>query len=368
MGEALSSRSLIVALRKKFPEYSIIFSTTTKTGTEAAKDFEDAVDLMVPFPLDFMPCVSHFINLLSPSLFILVESDFWPNFLSALQKKKIPAFMVNGRISDGSFERYRKLSFFFRPLFTTFCAISMQTEKDARKMISLGVPAEKVHPLGNLKYDSLIRGKNSALGTAADFGISEKKMTWIAGSTHPGEEELIFKVHKRLLDTFPDLFLVVAPRNIERADEVIRLAEDQGLCAVRKSKLVPSEPQVLVLDTLGELNTCYSLADIAFVGGTLVPAGGHNPLEPAVHGIPVLFGPHMEDFSEIKRDILEARAGIMIKDSEALFFRIKKNLSDLEERKSYGERARLFVRQHQGVTENHLNIVSKILGNSSPGQ
>jgi len=374
VGEVLSAQPLVKKIRSTYPDITIIFSASTKTGEELCREvMASEVDLFVPFPLDLFIVSSKFINCIKPDLFILIETDFWPNFLHFLDQKKIPAILVNGRISQSSFRRYQRFRFIFVPMFSIFEFISMQTAADAEKMIQLGVEADKVKALGNLKYDAVLPetvGWESEQRPTSfyrkQFGISTEKIVWIAGSTHAGEEVAILAAYKRLSLLFPDLFLVLAPRKIERGRQIKEVADNLGLTvrqrtAPFKDEEFPGAP-LLILDTMGELSRMYSFCDIAFIGGSLVPDGGHNPLEPAAFGKAILFGPYMDDFTEISSDLLEKNAAIVCHDEEDIFDILKHLLTNAELRKEMGERAQSLVLQHRGVTMRHLEIIDFIIG------
>jgi 3-deoxy-D-manno-octulosonic-acid transferase len=228
VGEVLSAQPLVRELRAAYPDMGLIFSASTKTGEELSRDvMHNEIDLFVPFPLDLYGVARKFINCIGADLFILIETDFWPNFLHILDRQKTPAILVNGRISQDSFNRYQRFRFIFLPMFKIFRFISMQTAADADKMIGLGVNADRVKALGNLKYDAVLpdtvgweQAQRPTSFYRQQFGISPEKVVWIAGSTHAGEEVPILSAYKRLSLLFPDLFLVVAPRKIERGREI----------------------------------------------------------------------------------------------------------------------------------------------------
>lgn len=364
VGEVLSSQALVKGLRQGFPEATLVFSATTRSGEGLSrKMLAEHVDVFVPFPLDFLPCVRRIINLVSPDLFILVETDFWPNILHEMRKRKVPCLLVNGRISLESFKRYKTFRPFFLPLFSSFSRLSMQTRTDVEKMVSLGVPSDRVSALGNLKYESLLPSHADAQAspTRQDFGISEQALLIVAGSTHPGEEEKIFPVFKRLRESFSNLELVIAPRNVDRGEALVSLAGQHGLSARRRSRPLHNDGPVLILDTLGELAKVYALCDAAFVGGSLVKEGGHNPLEPAFYGKPVIFGPHMEDFEEIAADLSLRGAAESVSSDLALHDALKKLLSDKSLRQERGRMAMQLVQENQGVTARHLELIETIL-------
>ncbi len=365
VGEVTSAQSLVRSLRAACPEATLLFSATTLTGMKlATQSLAREVDLFIHFPLDFFITTNRFLSRIDPDLFILVETDFWPNFMHTLKRKKIPALLVNGRISARSHDRYQLFRPFFNSLFSCFRFLSMQTALDAERMQALGIPARRIRTLGNLKYDAatLDNNRDAPPGRAA-LDIDEGKTIWLAGSTHAGEEEIIFQVFSRLVGRFPALLLIIAPRHIERTPEVLAAARRQGLTARCRTE----EPgnidnaTVLILDTIGELASLYRLCDLAFVGGSLVAAGGHNPLEPAAHGRPVLFGPHMEDFQEIARDLVQCGGGRICRDGNALFRQVEQWLADPGARNRAGAMAAAMVAEQQGVTERHVRLIKELL-------
>ena len=373
VGEVLSAHPLVKELRLARPSITLIFSASTKTGEELARNvMAKEVDLFIPFPLDIFSVARKFINLIAADLFVLVETDFWPNFIHTINRKGTPAILVNGRISQKSFARYQRFRFIFLPMFKIFKFISMQTESDAKKMIALGVNADRVKALGNLKYDAVLpdmvgwdQEQRPTSFYRQQFGISPEKVVWIAGSTHPGEEVAILTAYKRLSLLFPDLFLVVAPRDVERGREVKEIADKLGLTvrlrtAPLQDEEFPGAP-LLILDTMGELSRMYSFCNIAFIGGSLVPDGGHNPLEPAAFAKPILFGPYMDDFTEIASDLLEKDAAIVCHDEDDIFEVMKKLLVNHSIQKQMGEDAQALVIQHRGVTKRHIEIIQFII-------
>ena len=373
VGEVLSAQPLVKGLRLACPATTLIFSASTKTGEKLAREvMDDEVDLFVPFPLDIYSIAQKFIDLINADLFILIETDFWPNFLHTLNRKNTPAILVNGRISQSSFARYQRFRFIFLPMFNTFQFVSMQTDSDAKKMIEIGVHADRVKALGNLKYDAVLpetvgwdQDQRPTSFYRQQFGISPEKVVWIAGSTHAGEEVAILSAYKRLSLLFPDLFLVVAPRDVERGREIKEIADKLGLTVRRRTAPLQDEDfpgaPLLILDTMGELSRMYSFCNIAFIGGSLVPDGGHNPLEPAAFGKPILFGPYMDDFTEISSDLLNKDAAIVCHDEDDIFEILKKLLVNSSIQKKMGEDAQALVLQHRGVTQRHIEIIQFII-------
>ncbi len=364
VGEVASARTIVRELKKHLPAASIIFSTTTSSGARYAKEtLAGEVDLFVSFPLDLIFSVKKVVSHLAPDVFVMVETDFWPNFMAEIKRQKISAMLINGRISEKSFATYRRFSFFFQPMFRSLDLLAMQTETDAKRMRHLGVASRKVEVLGNLKYDTAIPATSSqTMPERKDFGFEADKKIWIAGSTHDGEESIILAVYREVVKRFPDLRLIIAPRNIERASNVAEAVQASGFTINMRSSNSAQDSQVLVLDTLGELALLYGISDTAFVGGSLVPEGGHNPLEPAVWGVPVFFGPHMEDFEEISRDLIAAGGAQIVDSQEQMVALLSRLLDDAKSKEQLGQMAKDFVKQQQGITARHIAAIDHMLG------
>lgn len=381
VGEVTSALPLIRGMRARFPEASIVCSVSTRSGQRVAKLLlASSCEAIIAAPLDLDPVIRLFCRQIKPSLFLLVETDFWPNWLHVLARAKVPLMLVNGRISARSFAKYQRFSFFFLPMFNTFSRLSMQTKADARKMAALGLEKKKILTLGNLKFDVAMTGDSADFlnkGPAArkEYGFQDNKLLLICGSTHAGEEEILLAVFAALRKTIPDLQLLMAPRNIERASELASLAGKNGLSWRLRStekKAVKQVPRhasaratddgaVLLLDTLGELASCYAMADLAFIGGTLVARGGHNPIEAARVGVAVCFGPHMEDFSEIAEEFIEAGAARQI-DEENIFVVFQDLLRHVDKLKAMGQAGRSCVARAGGVVERHLDYIDALIG------
>jgi len=360
VGEVSSARAMVKAIKRQYPDGVLVFSASTRSGLAYAESVvAENVDLLVPFPFDLYWVVERFLRALKPDLFILVETDLWPNFLASLKRHDIKALLVNGRISEASSRKYHRFRFFFSPLFNIFSKISMQTARDAERMKELGVSAERLISLGNLKYGVIDVPAVSRPGTGPP--LPGGRLVLVAGSTHSGEEDILLDVYLGLRESFRDLFLVIAPRDIGRGEEVTAMAKKKGLRAVLRSLEGDEEGDLLVLDTLGELAKIYSKCGIAFVGGSLVMEGGHNPLEPAALAKPVIFGPHMEDFAEVAEDLLEAGGAVRVADRDALAEILGKWLADENARLAAGEQAAGLVRERQDVTARHLELIRLVI-------
>ena len=366
VGEVTSALPLVSGIRTRFPDACLVFSASTSSGAGVAEQLlTDRTDLLIPFPLDILPVTSYFVRLIKPDLFILVETDFWPNILTCLQRNNVPTMLVNGRISHKSIASYRRFPFLFKPMFQTFRHLCMQTETDRVNMVDMGIPEERIHNLGNLKFDTPLVTASTAT-QEPPMELPDDSRLLIAGSTHKGEEEIILSAYVRLKTTFPDFFLMIAPRDISRGKEIQELAAAKGITATCRSASRQTSHRLLVLDTIGELAGCYRFADIAFVGGSLVPEGGHNPIEPAVMGAPVLFGPYMEDFAEVGQDLLTAGGAKRVGGEESLFQAVTVWLADERLRKKAGLAALGCVEKQQGVIERHLQLIQAIAGEQVP--
>jgi len=359
VGEVTSALPLVKAIRDDLPSAVIVFTAATYSGKRVAETLIlPHVDHILSSPFDLWFAVRRYITAIRPDLFILVETDFWPNWLWQLKVQKIPAMLVNGRISEKSFAAYKRFLFFFRPIFRCFALLSMQTVGDADKMVSLGLEPERVITLGNLKYDMDTENTNGTIVDRASLAVDANRIIWVCGSTHPGEEEILLAAFRKLTGN-NDLFLILAPRDVSRGSELVALARRFDLEArTRRSRATGGN--VLILDTIGELASCYGLARMAFVGGSLVAQGGHNPIEPAANGVPVLFGSHMEDFAEIADDLV-ACGGAETVTGESLTTTASTILTHDEVHAAMSGAARALVEQHRGGVARHLQAIHRLL-------
>lgn len=363
VGEVASARALVKGLRTQYPEALLIFSASTSSGLRQAEAVIGAsADLIIAFPLDLFWSVNRFVELLAPDLFVLVETDLWPNFLAALRRRGVPAVLVNGRISGESLARYRHFPRFFAGLFNSFTFLAMQTGAEVENLAGLGVAPGKLLALGNLKYGAMLEGLGRDGERFAELRrLLAGRTIWVAGSTHPGEEEVVLRAYLSVRERFPELYLILAPRKPGRAGELVRLAERFGLRPGLRSRIGDSPGDLLLLDTMGELAELYACGELAFVGGSLVAERGHNPLEPAGFGRPVLFGPHMEDFAEIAEEMLAAGAAQRIGDESELAAGLSGWLADPERRRAAGRRGAELVAARRGVTQRHLALLRLVL-------
>lgn len=368
VGEIIAARPLIRALRERYPAHAIVVSTSTDTGRQTASGFGE-IDLCVYFPFDFLPSVRHMLNLLDPCIILVMETEIWPNFTREAALRGIPLILANGRISDRSYKRYLKLSWFFRHALQNFTLLCMQSEVARERIIAIGGVAERAVVAGNLKYDIPVypvsASEKSALRRRC--GIPDECMVITAGSTHEGEEEIMVDLYRELLADCCNLFLILAPRHPLRCGEVALTLEKAGIQYKRLTGLKPDSGglfrsgEALLIDTVGELMNLYALSDLVFVGGSLVPVGGHNLLEPASRGVPFVFGPHMANFREIAALVLENRGGVQVSTPAELALTIRRLIDDPVERQKLGDNSLAMVRDNGGSTEKHINGIAGFL-------
>ena len=367
VGEMLSAAPLFLKLPDRFPGRPVVVTASTRTGYEIARDrLTKKIDRIHFFPHDFQFSVRRAAAAINPALVVLVESDLWPNFLIHMKRHHVPVVLANSRLSQRSFDGYRRFSFFMTKPISSLAAICAQSAVDGQRFEALGVPAEKIHVTGNLKFDqSSGSDKNlpDALQRYDYFSPNEKVL--IAGSTHPGEEAIIVKNYIRLKSRHPGLRLIVAPRDPRRAESIIRMVRTAGISASLLGEIPPPGPvspdSVVVLGKMGLLGRLYTLADFAFVGGSLVPGGGHNPLEAAALGKPVLFGRDMSDFREIAAALEAAGGAVRLENGDALFTELDNLLSDPIKAMGMGSRALDTFLKNGGAAEKTLAIIGRFL-------
>lgn len=366
VGEAIAARPLLKALRTQYPGHAILVSNTTETGRGISSTFPEK-DLCIYFPFDFLPAVRSVLKSIRPELIIIMETEIWPNFTREAAQRGIPVILANGRISDRSFSRYLKFSWFFRHALQRFSRLCMQTKTDRERIIAIGAPPKRTLVTGNLKYDIPFSQANAdeRRRLRHDYTIPEELIVLTAGSTHAGEEQHIIAMYKELAATADNLFLILVPRHPERSTDVADLLKDSGLTFSRRTSIsstaVFQSGEVLLVDTIGEMMNLYALSDIAFVGGSLVPTGGHNLLEPASAGVASIFGPHMTNFREIAELVLQYGAGIQVASPEELRVSIRALITSFELRQVLGQNGLKMMRDNGGATERHMEIITGYL-------
>jgi 3-deoxy-D-manno-octulosonic-acid transferase len=361
VGEVMAAVPLVQALSARWPAADVVVSTVTATGERVARARFGEAAATVTFPLDFRGAVRRAVRRVQPACFIALETELWPNLLRALRQARVPAVLANGRISDRSYRRYRLVRRLFRRVLGDIALFCMQSEEDARRIISLGAAPERVLVTGNLKME-------------APSGDAGAEQLWrrllhlgsapvvVAGSTHRGEESIVLDAFLAVRPAADGLRLVLAPRHPERLDEVEGLARARGLSVVRRSRVNPGHgAPVVLLDTMGELASLYAIADVIFVGGSLVPIGGHNVVEPALHAKAVVFGPHMANFRDAAALLLRADAAVQVADETALAATLGRLLADAPARQALGRAAWNAVRAHQGACVRTVAALERLL-------
>lgn len=375
VGEVLTARALLQELRTRYPRYRIFLSTTTITGHQVARNNLQYLDDVFYFPFDFGVIVRRTLRLVRPRIFIMMETELWPNLLRACRESGVRTLLVNGRISSRSYPRYQLVRPLFRHVLADVDRFCMQSDESARRIIAMGADPARVTVTGSLKFDSLERPDSVA---AADrgrnrvlryFRVAADRPVIIAASTLKGEEEPVLEAFQRVRATRPQALLIIAPRKPERFDDVERLARRAGWNVARRSELrVDADPRhdVVVLDTIGELAQLFQVATVVFVGGSLVDAGGHNILEPAVFGKPILFGPHMQNFAEIAQAFLDAAAAVQVRSGRELESVMLALFDDPVRRASLGAAARALVEANRGARGRSLEAIAELLQPGHP--
>jgi 3-deoxy-D-manno-octulosonic-acid transferase len=370
VGEVFCSIPLLKKIKNEFPHSRIVLTTMTSTGNETAKSYLPETNQVLFVPIDHPLIIRGTIKKIQPGLLLIAETELWPNLLRSCGKKGIPIILFNGRISQRSFRRYFRFRFFFKECLKYISLFLMQTEEDRKRMIKIGGECQKTRVVGNLKFDQPFPSftPETRNKIAKTLGLSGKENVLIAGSTHSGEEEILVTFFKELKKKDPNLLLILAPRHLQRLEEVERILKKEALSWLRKTSLPigagrsdQEHPEVILLDTMGELMGIYSLGTLVFVGGSLVPIGGHNPLEPLFFKKCVLFGPHMFNFLEISTRLIEDEGAIQVSGKEDLFSQLKRLLFDEVARKEVGEKGHQFLQKHQGATDRMFEEIRPFL-------
>lgn len=367
VGETVACLPFLKALKREFPGKKILLSTTTYTGQQIAREKFPEADRIMYMPWDTGICVNKAVNALRPEVFITIETELWPVLFHSLKKSGSHIILLNGRLSPKSFKGYNVLKFFMEKVLSYADFLYMQTKGDAERIIALGAQEEKVGIMGNFKFD-IEFDKKEPLEWINKFS----GRIFLAGSTHRGEDEIILDAYERIKgvrgqgsegkDNVLDLKLIIAPRHPERFSEVEKLLKQRSLNYIRRSEIQnTTDADVILLDTIGELSELFSKASITFIGGSLLPYGGHNILEPAYWANPILFGPHMENFP-IAGEFLNRSAALEVKDAKDIVMTVKELIQGPERAKLMGENARAILDENKGAVKKALKLVGGYLG------
>ena len=369
VGEALTAKALIADLRAEYPRLRLFLSTTTMAGQQVAKKNLQQVDGVFYFPFDWGITVRRTLDIVKPRLFVMMETEIWPNLLRECRARGIKTVVVNGRISARSYPRYRLVRPLFRRVLADIDRFCMQGDESARRIVDLGADPTRVTVTGSLKFDSIQAPMPASHGRTREpvlryFRVAPSRVVLVAGSTMKPEDSAVLRAFARIRSISPGALLVIAPRQRERFAEVERLALEEGFSVARRSDLaVDVEPRadVVVLDTFGELAQVYQIATVVFVGGSLADYGGHNILEPAVFGKPIVFGPHMHNFREIAETFLASHAAVQVQSERELGEVLRNLTTDPVRRASLGAAARALVDANRGAKDKTMAVVSELL-------
>lgn len=364
VGEVTAAAPIISSLRERFPSACILLSTGTETGQEMARRIALAATSYIYYPLDIPFVVRKVMDLVRPDIFVTVETELWPNFIRICKEKGVKVVLVNGRISQRSFKNYFRTRFFWRGVLRLIDETGVISEVDAARIRALGAPPSRIHVLGNAKYDGLAAGAAPELmeEISRKLNVAPGSRVFVAGSTHAGEEEIIFEVYRRLLEEYPDFRLIIIPRHVERGNEVFSIAEKAGfrdcimMTGINEGRKRLKE-RVVIIDVIGELFKVYSLATIVFCGGSLIKKGGQNILEPAAWGKVVFYGPSMEDFRDERAMLEEAGAGITVRNGEDLLKGILTLMKDPEALLRRGNEGRKKVISNMGASRRYAGMI-----------
>jgi 3-deoxy-D-manno-octulosonic-acid transferase len=365
VGEVLSLQNLIKKIKEKHPTWTIHFSTLTNTGMRIAKEKLTDADNIFFVPLDFKHVVRRFFNTLRPKVFVLAESEFWPNLLREARRQTKGVLLINGRISSRSIKRYSRFKFLAKKILKNIDLFLVQTEKDKENLERIGVNSGVVEVVRNLKSEVNlpILTEEDLLKLKNDLSIPATKKIIVAGSTRKGEEKELVEAYARARSADENLLLILAPRHPERFDEVERICKDFPFKVMRRTQVSPNKQwDILILDTMGELAHFYALSDVSFIGGSLVPWGGQNLLEPAFYQKPIFFGPHMDNFAFLAEKFVQSGAARIVnknKDLDDMFL-----IRDEKSLKNMGRSARETLNSLQGATEKTLKAIETMMADS----
>jgi len=369
VGEVLTARPLVSDLRARYPRLRLFLSTTTLAGQQLARRSVPDADAVFYFPFDLNIFVRRTLDLVRPRMFLMMETEIWPNLLAECRRRQVKTAVVNGRLSQRSYPRYRLVRGFMRHVLADIDRFLVQSEESARRFIDLGAEPARVTVTGSLKFDSLDQPAPLGQVRARDrvlryFRLPPGRPVIVAGSTMRGEEADVLRAFRRVRASAPTALLVIAPRHPERFDDVHEMCRHEGFKTVRRTELpIDAEPRadIVLLDSIGELAAVYQVATVAFVGGSLVASGGHNVLEPAVFGKPIVFGPHMENFAEIADAFVRNGAGVQVSSGAALDEALVALMTDPVRRARLGAAARALVEANRGAREKSLAALAGLL-------
>ncbi len=368
VGEVVAASPIVRELKKRYPDQMVVVSVVTATGHKMAQSIIPEADGHIFFPVDIPVITNRIVKIVDPEIIILIETELWPNFLRIAWKKKIPVMMMNGRISDRSMRRYSFVKHYTKKMLNQIRMLCMQSSFDVEHIIAMGADPKRVIITGNTKFDQTYAtvSPEECAALKREFHFEGRGPVIVCGSTHSGEEEILMRTFARLKAEYPDLCVILTPREITRAPGVKAHVGANGFSVIRRSEMGTNADdgrfhQVVILDTIGELGRLYSIADVVFVGGSLVKIGGHNILEPAAHGKPIIVGSYMFNFKEIFELLGRRGVCLMVKNEEELDRTLRGLLANPERMKEMGEEALHVVHENRGATQRNIECFEKLV-------
>ncbi len=366
VGEVMAALPLLQTLREQLPQHYLLLTTLTPTGNATARQqLGKLVDAVGYLPVDIPFAVRRAFNRVRPDALIIMETELWPNLLMVARRLGVKTLIANGRLSDRSLPNYRRFRWFFRNVLECVDAICAQSQEDARRFCAIGASPDRVHVSGNTKFDQAMVSAQDVDADALrrELGIPADAPVLVIGSTRaPEEEQLVARAYARLRQQFPNLCIIWAPRHVERADAVADTLRAQGFEPWMRTQGTPAEPrEQIVLDTFGELGKVYAVADVAIIGGSFVPLGGQNLLQPLAHGKPVVHGPHMQNFRDVAAMAQQAGVAWTAHNGDELVQQVARLLGDARLREEVARRARALVTEQQGASQRIVEMVKELL-------
>jgi 3-deoxy-D-manno-octulosonic-acid transferase len=356
VGEVLAVMGLIQKIKQALPTYQIVLSTVTKTGYKIAQDKIGNEVLLIYAPLDFSWATNRFVRAIDPAMYVLAETEIWPNLFTSLANNNVPIIQINGRISDKAFAWYKRVRFLLEPVLEHVAVFCMQSDDDADKIRGLGAAHERVNVVGNVKFDNAYEQKPF---DKTKLGYAQNDFVFVAGSTHPGEERALLEILNSLRESYPSLRLLIAPRHIDRIQEIEGIIREIGFNPKKFSQLQEAinPHDVVIVDTIGHLQSLYQIASLVFVGKSLKGWGGQNILEPAYFGKAIIVGPNMQNFRHVLRLFLQDFALVQVKDQRALLIAVQDLLNGPHQLAVLGAAAKNVVAKNKGATDRTYQII-----------
>lgn len=361
LGETIAATPLIKKLKDKYPQSTILVTNMTPTGSSRVKAVFGKSVYNAYIPYDLPDAWSRFFNKIHPQVLVVIETELWPNLFAACKERNIPIVVTNARLSEKSAQGYRKIASLTQEMLNAITTLSAQAQSDADRFIQLGMPKERLHITGSLKFDLELPSELAIKGENLRKTLGNDRLIWLAASTHPGEDEIMLDAHRRVRQKFPQALLILVPRHPERFDSVAALVSEKGFTMVRRSQesSCTDDTAVFLGDSVGEMMVMYSACDVACVAGSFVPAGGHNVIEPAALHKPVVTGPSLFNFADITQSMLAAEGMVKVQNTAGLADALLKFFEDPAYREKTGENIYKVVEKNRGALQRQLDLIEK---------